>query len=110
MYGTTTPAELASRLLNVYPERDCEQGRANPPSEIGLAPFYPWSCQSEASGECYSTPEQIQSFGLSSAAMTAEMYGEKCWKMEARGPAAQLSPERVLVAIVSFAVLAGLVL
>lgn len=110
MYGTTAPGEMAARLLNIYPERDCKQGKGNPPLEIGLVPFYSWNCQSEASGECYSTPEEIQSFGISSAALFQETYGGSCWAMEARGAASELQPARLLAAGVGFSVAVALVL
>jgi hypothetical protein len=107
MYGTTAPGEVAVRLLNIYPERDCQQGKGYPLERIGLAPFYSWSYQSEASGECYSTPEEIQSFGISSAAT----YGiEDCLAMEARGCAAELKPGCFLTIVIGFMMLAGLVL
>jgi hypothetical protein len=100
MYGTTAPGEIAARLLNVYPDRDCKQGKGYPPEDIGLAPYYSWNCQSEAEGECYSTPEEIQSFGISSAALYGETYGGHCFAMEARGSAAELKPWRCFLTIV----------
>ena len=106
MYGTTAPGETAARLLTVYPERGCKQGRGYPPEDIGLAPFYSWTCQSEASGECYSTPEEIQSFHISSAA-EYEDDGD-CWAMEARGSAADLKPGRVSTVFVAFMVAVAL--
>lgn len=90
MYGTTAPGEMAARQLTIYPERDCRQGKGNPPRELGMAPYYSWNCQSEASGSCYSLPEQIKSFYIRSAATFQETYGDECWDMEARGAAAGL--------------------
>lgn len=90
MYGTTAPGEIAARQLTIYPERDCKQGKGNPPRELGMAPYYSWNCQSEASGSCYSLPEQIKSFYIRSAATFQETYGGDCWDMEARGTASEL--------------------
>jgi hypothetical protein len=104
MYGTTAPGEIAARLLNVYPERDCEQGKGYPPADIGLEPFYSWTCQSEAEGECYSTPEEIKSFGISSATVYGEANGGDCFAMEARGSAAELKPGTFWTVFVAFMV------
>jgi hypothetical protein len=108
MYGTMAPGEIAARLLTVYPERGCKQGRGYPPEDIGLAPFYSWTCQSEALGECYSTPEEIQSFHISSTAEYGDHGG--CFAMEARGSAAELKPGYVLSILVGSMVVVCLVL
>lgn len=88
MYGSTAPGEMAARQLTVYPERDCVQGKGNPPRELGMAPYYSWNCQSEEAGSCYSMPEEIRSFYIRSAATFQDTWGDSCWEMEARGSAA----------------------
>jgi hypothetical protein len=110
MDGTTAPGEMAARLLTVYTVRDCRQSRGYPPKELELAPVYSWTCQSEASGECFSTPEEIQSFHISSAAVYGD--GKKCVTMEARGSAEELRPGCFLSVFVGFMImmLVGLVL
>jgi hypothetical protein len=110
MDGTTAPGEMAARLLTVYTVRDCRQSRGYPPKELELAPVYSWTCQSEASGECFSTPEEIQSFHISSAAVYGD--GKKCVTMEARGSAEELRLGCFLSVFVGFMImmLVGLVL
>lgn len=110
MDGATAPGEMAARLLTVYSDRDCRQSRWYPPKELELAPVYSWTCQSEAAGECYSTPEEIQSFHISSAAVYGN--GKKCVTMEARGSAEELKPGCFLPVFVGFMImmLVGLVL
>jgi hypothetical protein len=108
MYGTTAPGEIGARLLTVYPERGCKQGKGYPPPDIGMAPFYSWTCQSEAEGECYSTPEEIQSFLISSAFGNED--GGDCFAMEARGSAAELKPGCFLTIVVGLILLVGVVL
>jgi hypothetical protein len=108
MYDTTEPGEVAARLLTVYPERNCRQSRGYPPWEFKLAPVYVWTCQSEASGECYSTSIEIQSFQISSAATYGN--GRDCVAMEKRGSAEELKPGYFLSVIVGFMVVLGLTL
>lgn len=110
MYGTTAPGEIAARQLYVYSERSCEQGKGNPLVDIGVVPYYGWNCQSEADGECYSTPQEIQSFSISSAALFEETHGGDCWAMEARGSATDLKPGYFLRLVMTVTVTAGLVL
>jgi hypothetical protein len=105
MYGTTAPGEIGARLLTVYPERGCKQGKGYPPPDIGMASFYSWTCQSEASGECYSTPEEIQSFLISSAFGNED--GGDCFAMEARGSAAELKPGCLLTIVIGLMLVMG---
>jgi hypothetical protein len=108
MYDTAEPGKQAARLLTVYPERNCRQSRGYPPWELELAPVYVWTCQSEASGECYSTAIEIQSFLISSAATYKN--GRGCVAMEARGSAEELKPGYFLSVIVGLIVVLGLTL
>lgn len=89
--GDTGSDKMAARQLTVYPERDCRQGKGNPPVELGMAAYYSWNCQSEAKGSCYSTPQEIKSFYVRSAADFLGKWDDKCWEMEARGAAAGLN-------------------
>lgn len=64
--STVEAGELAARQIMIFPVPDCESGSDTSSIPAKQEPYYSWSCQSEESGSCYSTPHKIRSFWIGS--------------------------------------------
>ncbi|KXS98556.1 hypothetical protein AC578_4326 [Pseudocercospora eumusae] len=85
--GDIGSGEDAAIYFQVWPGIDCEQ--ANKPNEFDLQPYYVWTCQSEAAGDCYTVPISIQSFSIGRLARRYS-YVDKCFEAKELGAAGRV--------------------
>lgn len=78
----------AARQLSVYSGRDCHSINGSEPRST--EPWFGWTCQSEAGGQCDQVPISIKSFLIADASSINRGH-PKCWDAALMGQASTAS-------------------